>query len=152
MPTQGFARSVIAGPAIPAKSGVTLLARLRGQDGNLITRASLSTITYTVSELVAGATLGTGTFTISSVIFDSLQQNDARWSQDDAGNPGPDGTFGFNFAATLASTLFALDVLAEEPVLFSPVVRKMQADVVFTPVTGQAWRVTFLWTTPKTYG
>jgi len=148
-----YTRSVINGTAVPGKSGVTLLARLRGSDGRLVTRASLSSIAYTVSDLSAGTSLGTGTFTISTTVYDSLQQGDPRWSADSAREPGPDGSHGYNFAAELPASLFALTTLAEPGVLSGPArPGRIQADVAFTPASGQAWRVVFAWDSYPVYG
>jgi hypothetical protein len=147
------ARGVVTGPAVPSRTGVTLLARLRAGSGQLVTRASLSSIAYAVSNVSTGASLGTGTFTISECVYDSLQQNDPRWTADSAASPGADGAHGLNFAATLPASLFALATLAAPSVLAGPArARTVQCDVVFTPVTGEPWRVTFVWQTLPTYG
>lgn len=150
MPTN---RSTIAGQAIPGKTGVTLMARLRGAAGALVTGASLSSIGYTVSDLTDGTALGSGTFTVSAVLFDSLQQGDARWSKDSAGRPGADGAWGYNFLASLAATLFPLTALAADDLLAGPAPpHRVQCDVAFTPVSGQPFRVLFSWLSVPVYG
>lgn len=146
-------KSVITGPQVPARTGAVLLARVRGGDGRLVTRASLSSIGYVVSDVTGGSSLGSGSFTVSSTVYDSLQQNDPRWKEDDADNLGPDGAHGFNFAATLPASLFALTTLAVPSVLAGPArPKQVQCDVTFTPVSGEPWRVVFTWQTLPTYG
>lgn len=148
-----ISRSVITGAAVPGQSGVTLLARVRGSDGRLITQASLSSIAYTVSDLTNGESLGTGTFTISSTVYDSLQQGDPRWSADSAARPGADGSHGYNFAGELPASLFALTTLAEPGVLTGPADPiQVQADVAFTPASGQAFRMVWSWKVWPVYG
>ena len=134
---------------VAAGSGVTVLARLRGQDGALVTRASLSSIAYSVANLTTGAVLGTGTFTISSAVFDSLQ-SDARWTQDTEARPGPDGSHGYNFAATLPASLFATSTLSATAAQAAP--PRIQADVLFTPTSGEPFRVVWTWTPVRVWG
>ena len=131
----------------PARSGVTLLARILGNNGNPVTQASVSSINYQVTNLSAGTT-GTATaLTVADVIFDSLQQNDLRWTKDDADHPGIDGRHGFNFAATIPRTQFA----AATPAVDTPDPVKYQIDVLFTPTTGQAFTQRFLYTAQPVY-
>lgn len=145
-------RSVIPAGSIPTGTGVTLLARLRGAAGALVTQASLSSIAWTALELTAGTELGTGTWTVSEVVYDSLQQGDPRWSADDASNPGEDGEHGFNFAATVAASLFASRTLAAESPLSPLVPKRFQVEVVFTPTSGQPFTVVWQWREQVTYG
>jgi hypothetical protein len=143
----------VTGAGVPGKTGVTLLARLRMTSGALVTRASLSSIAYTVSDLTSGEALGTGTFTVSSTVFDSLQQNDLRWHADSLAAPGADGASGFNFLATVPASLFALETLEAPGVLTGTAApRSIQCDVAFTPATGEAFRVVFRWTQQAVYG
>lgn len=145
-------RSVITGSAIPGRTGVTLLARLRTGTGQLVTRASISTIAYTVSNISLGTALGSGSFA-TTTIYDSLQQGDARWRADSAAQRGPDGEWGYNWAAELAATLFALTTLAAPGVISGPAKpQTIQADVVFTPVSGEPFRVVFTWQKLPVYG
>ena len=127
---------------IMAGSGVSLFARIRGGNGQLITQATLSTITYQVSNLTTGAIAGSGSLTISQVIFDSLQQSDPRWTLDSASQMGNDGSYGYNFAATLDSSAFATTTLAA-PALTPQPANVYRIDLVFTPVTGSAFRVSW---------
>ena len=130
---------------VHAGSGVCLMARLRGLDGNLVTQASLSSITYAIRDLTDAVTDSTGSLTISSVIFDSLQQNDLRWRKDSQSRPGPDGQHGYNFRTVMGATLFGeFTVATASPYRVSP--STFQIDVKFTPTSGQAfvqsWQIT----------
>ncbi len=78
----------------PEQTGVTILARIYGQTGILITQASLTSIAYTVTDLMAGTT-SAGTLTVSAVVFNQAMTNDPRWTFD---------TVGFNFLATIPAT------------------------------------------------
>lgn len=127
------------------KSGVTLLARIRGNGGNLITQASLSSITYAIRDLTDAETDSTGSFTISDVIFDDLQQDDQLWHQDTAIRPGPDESYGYNFKATLSAGSFDdHDVATTSP--YEVTRHRFQVDVKFTPTSGQpfvqSWEIT----------
>jgi hypothetical protein len=148
------ARSVITGAAVPGQSGVTLLARVLGQNGVPITRASLSGIGWTLTDLTRGAVLGTGSLTINSAVFDSLQVGDPRWTIDTPVNPGADGANGYNFLAVLAATLFPIRPATPVDVLagYQPKGVRYQADVVWTPVTGQPFRQIFSWLEGVVYG
>ncbi len=138
---------------VVANSGITLMARMVGQNGQLVTIASItSPIQYSVRDLTAGstttalATLGTP----ASLLYDNLQQNDPRWSIDSADEPGEDGRHGYNFLATLDSGLFtAFDVESEEPYKVTP--HRWQVSVVFTPVSGEPWHVPFQFTAVPTW-
>lgn len=133
-------RVVITGYAV-ALSGVTLLARILGNAGQPVTQASLSAIAYTVTDLTAGSNAGSGTFTIADAVFDSLQ-TDPRWQEDSAASPGPDGLTGYNFLATLPGSLFPLIIpAAPTPYAPAPAPHSYQADVAFTPTSGEAFRV-----------
>ena len=146
-------RAIITGAAVPGRTGVSLLARLRMASGQLVTQASISSITYTVSNVSLGTALGAGTFTVSSSIYDALQQNDVRWAIDSAAEPGPDLTHGFNFLGTLGATLFSLATLAAPGVLTGEAdAETMQCDVFFTPVSGQPFRVIYRWPALPVYG
>lgn len=135
MPQRGIYTGIVV-----AGSGVSLLARLLGNDGNLLTQASLSSIAYSVYNVTDSASGGAGTLTVSSVIFDSLQQSDRRWRVDSIDRPGVDGRYGYNFAATLAASLFTSggDV--------------HQVDVTFTPASGEPFVVVWRFTPVETFG
>lgn len=139
-----FAGSVAAG------SGVTLLARVLGANGEPITQATLTAVTAKVTNLNSGSTGAAITLTISSVVFDALQQSDPRWTFDSVHSPGRDGRHGYNFCANLESSNFALATVEGVPPAYppSPVARLFQVDVKFDPVTGQdfkqSWRIAVL--------
>lgn len=152
---------ILSGQVYAQASGITLLARILGLAGNPITQATLTSIAYTVTNLTLGQNVGSGTFTISTTVFDALQTNDPRWRFDDPYNPGPDGLWGFNFAAVLPATLFPITTITTSPDLGvpgptlpgqPPTPQRMQCDVAFTPVTGQPFRQIFLWSVLDVYG
>ena len=123
-------------------SGHTLMGRILGNSGVPITQASLASIAYAVRDLTAGTTITSGVaLTISSVVFDSLQQADPRWTKDSASSVGEDGRYGYNFLATLPATLFtAFDVDADTEEVTT---HRYQVDVTFTPASGQPFRQAF---------
>ena len=137
--------AVITGQAIPTRHGVTLLARIAGNAGVPITQSTLSKIQYALTDL--GSPIGVGvktgaltTLTITSVVFDSLQQSDPRWTRDSVGSPGPDGLWGYNFLATLPASLFA-----------NTNMNRQHIDVKFTPVTGEVFYGQWEWSPLPTY-
>jgi hypothetical protein len=144
-------RSMIAGAPIPAGTGVTLLARLRGSTGQIVTTAQINSIAYTVTDLLAGETLGTGVFATTTVGTELIQR-DPRWSADTPGDPGDDDASGYNFAATLPASLFELDTAAAASPMTANATRKIRCDVAFTPASGEAFRVSFEWEVQATYG
>lgn len=144
-----MAVGIITGVVV-AKSGVTLMARIRGNAGTLITQATLSSISYAVTNLTAAASVGTGTFTISATVFDDLQQNDPRWRRDSASSPGEDDAHGYNFRGTLAASLFVATGINAASVERQPDL--YQADVVFTPTSGEPFRQVFQFRPEKVYG
>jgi hypothetical protein len=120
-------------------SGVTLLARITGTPGVPITQATLTGVAWTLTNLTTGVVAATGTFVVGASVYDSLQQADGRWTADSLAAPSTvDGLAGYNFLGTLAAALFAAavpvaGVVAPPPTWF-------QADVAFTPVSGQPFR------------
>jgi len=94
-----------------------------------------------VRDMTTGTTIAAAqSLTITSVIFDSLVQNDPRWDKDSADYPGRDGTWGYNFLATIPATHFAnVDVAAGSGVLapYAITSHRYQIAVLFTPVSGQ---------------
>lgn len=130
--------SLITGQAFPAKTGTTLLARLRGQGGQLVTQASISAIAYAITDLTTGVTVATGSLTVSAVLFDTLQQ-DPIWTRDSASLPGPDGSWGYNFKTTLAAASIANGG------------DRYRADVKLTPVSGEPFIVLWEWKTLAVY-
>ena len=134
--------ALITAQAVPGNSDVALMARVRGQNFNLVTQASLLAINYALTDLALGANLGAGTFAISSVWFDSLQQQDGSWTKDGPANPGQDLAWGYNFKAILPYSLI--------PIANSG--NRMQADVYLTPVIGGRLRIIFQFPTLQVYG
>lgn len=130
-------------------SGCTLMARVLGNNGEPIVQADINSIAYSVRDLTDGETDSTGNaLTVSSVVYNDLQQSDARWTADSRYKPGPDRRWGYNFATTLPATLFTdFDVgaaAAEIPYKVTP--HSFLVTVKFTPVSGvafeQAWKIT----------
>lgn len=146
------ARPVISGQAIPLASGVTLLARIQGQGGALVTQASLTSVGYVVSNLTTGLQVGSGAPVAASCIYDSLQI-DPRWTVDSQAQPGPDGRWGYNFALVLPAALFPLAALAAPDLLAGGAKgQRYQADVTLTPVLGPVFRQIFSWMSLPTFG
>ncbi len=116
-------------------------ARVLGLNGQPVTQATFNTISYSVRDLTAALTVATlQPLTISQVVYNALQQSDPSWTQDSATQPGPDGLWGYNFAALLpASNFTAFDVTsataAPTPNLVIP--HKFQASITLNPVSGQ---------------
>lgn len=121
--------AILIGKAVQ-DSGLTLLARILGAAGAPVTQLSLASIAYAVQDVTTGVQIGTGTLTIGTVIFDTLQ-TDAVWTKD---------AVGYNFKATLASTLFANGG------------DTYQIDVKFVPVTGQQFKQSWRFFLQKVYG
>lgn len=141
---RSLTRPLVTGMAIPDGSGVTLLARLRGQGGAYVTQASLSAIGWAVTDLTVGIQLGTGTFTVGQVIYDSIQLNDPRW-QVDVG--------GYNFLAVLPASLFPVRIpAAPDPLAGLPPAALRQADVTFTPLAGQPFKLCIQWQEMQAWG
>lgn len=115
-------------------SDTTLYARIRSKSG-LVTQATVSSISYSIYDLTDQASQTTGTFTVSSVIFDSLQQDDPRWTTDSAERPGTDGSYGYNFRATISAGDFSdVDTYSKTG---DPKPHQYQVDVKFTLADGQ---------------
>jgi hypothetical protein len=140
----GLVTGVVVG-----RSGVTLLARLLGSLGTLVTKATVSGIAYKVVDLTLGTVLGTGTFVVASSIFDALVQTDPRWVRDNARAVGPDGLFGYNFLATLPAVTFPAALLTGRANL-TPADR-VHCDVTFTPTSGEVFVVPYEWTPIAAY-
>lgn len=124
---------------VPALSGVSLLARVRGSAGALITQASFLSVAVVLTDLLAGVTYPTLATTPGATIYDDLQQTDPRWTLDSAGNPGDDLAWGYNFAYIV-------------PAASLPLATNWQAGVVMTPVSGEPFRMPFQWTALAVYG
>lgn len=112
----------------PAKlyksAGWTALARIQLPSGANATQASLSSITFKVSDN-SGSNTATGTLVIGTVIFDTLRGTtavpDSRWTEDSTG---------FNFAAELPASAF-------------PVQGNYRIEFTFTPASGAAFPLIF---------
>lgn len=115
----------------------------------LITQASLSSITYSVYDLTAEESLGTGTVTISTSVYDALQQDDPGWTKDNAylaaAGLTPDGAWGFNFAFTLPASLNPYTVSSDGTA------HRLHVDIIFTPVSGDAYRQQWEWTPERVF-
>lgn len=106
-------------------SGTSLMCRLRGVDGDLVARADLSSIAYSVfDEDDTDAEPDEGTLTVADVVYDTLQ-TDSRWTKD--------GT-GYNFRWDTPAALLADGG------------RRYRFEVKFTPVSGEPFHV--VWRVP----
>lgn len=125
---------IVTGVVVSA-SGVTMMARIRGQGGSYITQASLSSITYSIRDLSTATTTGTGSLTVSSVVFDNLQL-DNRWTKD---------AIGYNFRTTFASGSFDnFDVGDSDDAIAYQITRhRYQVDIRFVPASGQGFNQPF---------
>jgi hypothetical protein len=99
---------VITSPIpIPYGTTVSLMARIRGLNGALITPAAVSTITYLLWNMSDDTRVmpssSTRSLTVSDVVSD-IQQNTAIWSADGPDNLGPDGRHGFVFKYDVPAT------------------------------------------------
>ncbi len=124
---------------VVTKTDVTLLARVVGNLGTPVTQATISAISWQVSDLTLGTVLGTGTFVVASVIFNSLQQADTRWVRDSATQLGVDKAWGYNFLAVIPASAYAGPALIAMANAYLPDV--LQADVTITPTTGNPFKL-----------
>lgn len=111
---------------VTANAGLFLMGRVYGANGQAVTRASLTSISWQATDLLAGAVAGSGTFAIADVVFDQLQTQDARWTAD--------GT-GYNFGASLPAGTFPATTPGG-PALTPASARLYQIDVKFTAADG----------------
>lgn len=103
-------------------SGLTLMARIVGNDGEYIKQADFGTITYAVHDSDGAEVTASTSLTPANVIFDTLQTSgdDPRW---------PHGDVGFNFAFVL-------------PAASSPTGGKTNlVEVKFVPSSGEPFHV-----------
>lgn len=142
-------RGILSGPVV-AGSGVLLLARIRTSAGDLLNQASVTSVAWTLTDVTNGAAVSSGTFSVSATVFNALQQGDVRWTQDSARNPGPDGLWGYNFAATLPAS--ALPPAAQTYAGVNAPPARYQVDVAFTPASGEAFRVAWQFSPVRVYG
>lgn len=131
---------IITAQSVPGRSGVALMARIRGQAAALLTQASLTSIGWTLTDLATGLVVTSGTFAVAAVVFDALQVQDGSWTKDSADSPGPDGAWGYNFRGIIPAANFTASG------------DRFQVDVAFTPATGEPFRVPFQFATVKVYG
>ena len=123
------------------------MCRLLGQSGALVTRASLSTIQYSIRDLTKGTTETalTSAGAVADLVYNDLQQGDMRWqlaTGEDADNLGPDSRHGFNFLLTLGATLFNnFDVESVAPFRVTP--HEYAVSVVLTPASGTVFHVPY---------
>ena len=81
---------------VPAGSSLPILARVDG--GNTpVTQATVSSISYTVTDRATGQVLDSGTLTVVATIWNQLQQG-SGWIET---TPGVDGLIGWNFLWTV---------------------------------------------------
>jgi hypothetical protein len=140
---------MITGTALVG-GGVTLMARVVGNAGTPVTQASLSTVAYAVRDLTDALALGDDAVSISDAVFDDLVTDDPRWNRDSAAAPGPDGRWGYNFAVTLPASLF--DAVFDVHETTNKVTRhRVQADVLFTPTSGEPFVVSWAWSPVPTW-
>lgn len=66
-------------------TGLTIMARILGNAGTPITKASLTGITCKIWDRKSGANVATPTVTINDAVYDTLQTADPRWTKDDTG-------------------------------------------------------------------
>lgn len=66
-------------------TGLVVMARVLGQDGEAVTQASLDSIAMTSMDLDDYSSVATAALTISAVVFDTLQTADPRWTADQRG-------------------------------------------------------------------
>jgi hypothetical protein len=122
--------------AVPSRTGIRLMARVRGFGGALVTQASISTLTAVVTDLsAANAQISSTALTIASVWFDSLQW-DLTWQKDGPNNPAPpppfgDGAYGYNFAWVAPASNFANTG------------HRFQVDVKLVPVSGEQFEIAY---------
>lgn len=110
-----------------AKSGCPIFARIQNVNtGAYLTQASLSSISYKITDLTLQAMVATRTLTIGSVIFDTLQTADSRWTQD---------ATGYNFAYTIPAA--DLTFAASEDATLNPVLHSFQVDIQFVLASGE---------------
>ena len=131
---------VITSPVpIPYGTTVSLMARIRGLNGALITQATLSSITYLLwnqsDNTRVQPSSSTRALTVSAVVFDSIQQNTAVWSVDGPDTLGIDSRHGYVFRYDVPST----DTTSAEAG------DNLQATITFTFTDGSVLVQLFQW-------
>lgn len=125
---------IVTGGLIAAGTGVTLLARVVGNLGVPVTRASLSAVSWLLTNLATGATAA-GTFPVAGTVYDALQVGDPRWNAD---------ATGYNFLGQIPAANFP--VPSGPAPLAGPVPVRWQVAVTITPVAGEPVRWLSQWT------
>ena len=123
-----------------ARSGTVLMARVVGYNNVPITQASLSAIAFRLRDVTAESSGTPRSLTISSVVYDTLQTTttDPSWTEDSTG-------YNFRYVVPASDVTWtpALDVAG------NPIPHLFQADVLFTPASGEAFVVPFFfWSIP----
>lgn len=100
---------IITAPTpIPYGTTISLMARIRGLNGALITQTTVDTVTYLLWNMTTDARVmpasGTRSLVVSSVIYNSLQMNTALWSADGPDVLGADSRHGYNFKYDVPAT------------------------------------------------
>lgn len=120
-----------------ARSGTVLMARIIGANAALITQASLSAIAFLLRDITAQSSGTQRTLTIADVVYDSLQTG-AGWTEDSSGY-----NFRYTIPASDISWTPSLDSAG------NPIAHQFQADVRFTPASGEPFVVPFyFWAIP----
>jgi hypothetical protein len=148
MPNVSLNMGLITGVVVN-RTGVTLLARLLGSLATPITQATVASIAWKLSDLTAGTVVAAGTFVVAATILNALVQNDPRWTADSANSPGPDGLWGYNFAAVLPASTFPATPLTGQALLMTP--DTLQCDVTFAMQDGTQFVVPYRWTPLAAY-
>jgi hypothetical protein len=102
---------------VVAKSTFPIMARLVDQEGEPVTQAGVSSISWAAYPEAGGDAEATGTLTPSNVIYDTLQ-TDAIWTKDDIGFNfrhivgasvlTTAGTWRFEYIVTLATSGYVI--------------------------------------------
>lgn len=136
------------------QSGVTCMARILGNLGIPILPGDIAGIQYALTDLSTGINV-TSAVNISpaSTIFNSLVQNDPRWTRDSQNSPGSDGAWGYNFLFTMPPSQFTLPTFDVDQTVFPARIcgHRFQIDVIFTPGSGQPFAVGFAFALQPTW-
>lgn len=129
-----IASGVVRGRAV-ARSGTVLMARIVGYNNVAITRATLTQIDFLVRDLTAQTSGSQRTLTIADVIFDTLQTTalDPSWTEDSTG-------YNFRYIMPASDLAWTAGVDFQG----NPAPHTFQADVKFTPATGEPFIVPFI--------
>jgi hypothetical protein len=140
LPTTRLSAGVITGLVV-GRSYLVFMARILGLNVTPITQASVSSIAYQASDLTAGTVLGTGSINVATV-QNALVQNDPRWTRDSMYSPGPDGQWGYNWIATLATFQPAMTL---QPNVYLAQADLFQVDFAFSMADLSTLCVAYRW-------